>query len=249
MNNNTKLLGAATGISSLDNMLSGLQEGKLYLVGSRPAIGKSTLGFNLAKNISSSSEKPALIFSLEMSCEDIVARGHFNFTDNRENNNRLRKVEAAQIYIDDSVSMSPNEMRSTVRDLYNQYDGLSLVVVDYLQLMKIPDCISDRTQEISEILRSLKSLAKEFEVPIIVLSQLSRNVDSRENKRPKISDIREYTPSESNVDVIMLMYTDGLLQSNTSNGNNKSSCEIIVLNQLGDIIGIVHTELNQIIFR
>lgn len=178
-----------------------------------------------------------------------MARGHFNFTDNRENNNRLRKVEAAQIYIDDSVSMSPNEMRSTVRDLYNQYDGLSLVVVDYLQLMKIPDCISDRTQEISEILRSLKSLAKEFEVPIIVLSQLSRNVDSRENKRPKISDIREYTPSESNVDVIMLMYTDGLLQSNTSNGNNKSSCEIIVLNQLGDIIGIVHTELNQIIFR
>jgi replicative DNA helicase len=222
-------------------------------------MGKTVLGINIAQNVAKSANKPVLVFSLEMPSEDIVAR--MLSTQSRVEMNLLKecsrlndahwvKITTAMkglsempLYIDDSAGLSPSEMRSRARRLYNEHDGLSLIVVDYLQLMKIPGYnASQRTQEVSEISRSLKALAKELKVPVVALSQLNRAVDDRKDKRPMMSDLRESGAIEQDADLIMFIYRDEVY--NKDSEDNKNIAEIIIGKQRNGPIGTVHVRFD-----
>lgn len=253
MMSKTKLLGIPTGLTDLDNMISGLQKSKFYIIGSRPTMGKSTLGYNIAKNTAAaaSAQKPVLIFSLAMCHDDIVIKGYLDHAHYIEKNSGgLRKLESMPIYLDDESELSPIDIASRARKLYREHNGLSMILIDYLQLMKIPGYGPlQRTQEISEISRLLKTLAKELEVPIVLLSQLNRTADDREDKRPLLSDIRESRSIEQDADAVIFIYRDEVYYRNIE--DNKNLAEIIVRKQIDGPIGTVHVKFDKesLVFR
>ncbi len=212
--------GIPTGFARLDDMTSGLQPSDFVIVAARPSMGKTALALNFALHAAASAQKTVAIFSIEMSAEQLVLRMLCMMA--RTNAHRLRsgffgqdewtllseatgKLDNAKIFIDDSTDITHLGMRAKCRRLKAEH-GLSLVVVDYLQLMRSHKNVENRNQEISEIARGLKALARELKVPVIALSQLSRAVEKREDKRPMLSDLRESGSIEAEADLVMMLY-------------------------------------------
>ena len=229
--NKAGLTGLPTGFRDLDRMTSGLQPSDLILVAARPSMGKTAFTLNIAQNVGVRQHKTVAFFSLEMSQEQLVQRllcqiAHIDSQKLRtgqlnsdEEWTRLTdacdKLYESPIYIDDTPGISVAEMRSKARRLKSEH-GLDLIIVDYLQLMQGRNAES-RQQEISEISRSLKALARELKVPLIALSQLSRSVDSRQDKRPMLSDLRESGALEQDADIVSFLYREDYYDKETEN--------------------------------
>ena len=249
----SKLLGSSTGFKAIDNKLQGLQDGDLIVVAGRPSMGKTALAMNIAENVLVENDEntgAVLVFSLEMPAESLTTRllsgmSRLNQQDVRsgkldnkqvtqvvEQSKRLRELP---IYIDDSSLISPMELRARARRVNRQEpNGLSLIVVDYLQLMQVPGSLENRVNQISEISRSLKSLAKELNVPVLALSQLNRAVEQRTDKRPMMADLRDSGAIEQDADVILFIYRDEVYNEDTDQGNK---AEIIIGKQRNGPIG------------
>ena len=229
--NKAGLTGLPTGFRDLDRMTSGLQPSDLILVAARPSMGKTAFTLNIAQNVGVRQHKTVAFFSLEMSQEQLVQRllcqiAHIDSQKLRtgqlnsdEEWTRLTdacdKLYESPIYIDDTPGISVAEMRSKARRLKSEH-GLDLIIVDYLQLMQGRNAES-RQQEISEISRSLKALARELKVPLIALSQLSRSVESRQDKRPMLSDLRESGALEQDADIVSFLYREDYYDKETEN--------------------------------
>ena len=224
--NGSSLLGASTGYKDLDSKLQGLQKGDLIIVAARPSMGKTALSMNIVENLVLNKDIPGgvLVFSLEMPAESLTTRllasnakidqqkvrsASMNQTDLKKFMESSSKLKDLPLYIDDSSMLSPMELRARARRIARQEpNGLSLIVVDYLQLMQLPASQENRVNQISEISRSLKMLAKELNVPVIALSQLNRAVEQRPNKRPIMADLRDSGAIEQDADVILFIYRD-----------------------------------------
>ncbi|AAO27194.1 replicative DNA helicase [Buchnera aphidicola str. Bp (Baizongia pistaciae)] len=251
------ITGINTGYQDLNNKTSGLQPSDLIIIAARPSMGKTTFAMNICENIAMTYKKPVLIFSLEMSGEQIMMRMLSSLS--RVNQEKLRTgqlndedwarisstinilLKKKNMYIDDSSTLTPSEMRSRSRKIYRENNGLSLIMVDYLQLIKVPSLIGNRTLEIAEISRMLKSLAKELKIPIIALSQLNRSLEQRRDKRPINSDLRESGSLEQDADLIMFIYRDELYHEHT---DLKGIAEIIIGKQRNGPIGTIKLTFN-----
>ncbi|WP_426415831.1 replicative DNA helicase [Aestuariirhabdus sp. LZHN29] len=243
------LTGLTTGFTDLDEMTSGLQPSDLVIVAGRPSMGKTTFAMNLVENALLNSDKTMLVFSLEMPADQLVARmlsslGRIDATRMRAGalededwpklTSAVSSLNDKKLLIDDTAGISPSEMRSRARRVVREHGELGLIMIDYLQLMQIPGGGENRTNEISEISRSLKALAKEFEVPVVALSQLNRSLENRPNKRPVNSDLRESGAIEQDADVIMFVYRDEVYNPDTE---YKGVAEIIIGKQRNGPIG------------
>ena len=247
-----KVTGLTTGFTDLDEWTSGMQPSDLLIVAGRPSMGKTTFAMNVVENALLSIGSPILVFSMEMPADAIVMRmlsslGRIDQTRMRsgklEEDDWPRLTSAVSLlkdkplYIDDTPGLSPTEMRSRARRIARENDGkLGLIMVDYLQLMRVPGNSEGRTAEISEISRSLKGLAKELSCPVMALSQLNRSLEQRPNKRPVNSDLRESGAIEQDADVIMFVYRDEVYNEDTQ---DKGIAEIILGKQRNGPIGTV----------
>lgn len=227
---NKKLRGVPTGFKALDRTLAGLQKSDLIILAARPSMGKTTLALNIAQHVAVKEGIPVGIFSLEMSKEQLIDRllagqsgvdswklrnGALEDSDFPKINNAMAVLSDAPIYIDDSAMTNVMEMRTKARRLQSEHD-LGLIVIDYLQLMSGRESRSDnRVQEVSEISRSLKGLARELNVPVLALSQLSRSVESRSPQIPQLSDLRESGSIEQDADVVMFIYREDYYNQET----------------------------------
>ena len=238
------ITGVPSGFKELDELTTGFQRSDLIIVGGRPSMGKTAFSLNIAQHVGVNMNEPVAIFSLEMSKEQLafrmlcseamvdsnsIRKGFIKKDDWHHLTGAASKLAASPIFIDDTSGMSVLEMRAKARRLKAEH-GLSLVVVDYLQLMRGRGNAERREQEISEISRSLKGLAKELRVPVIALSQLNRGVETRGgNKKPTLADLRESGAIEQDADVIIFLYRDEVY--NKDNPDNKNKAEIIVAKQ------------------
>jgi len=215
-------LGLPSGLSDLDRITTGFQPSDLIIIAARPSVGKTSLALNIARNTALKADVPVVVFSLEMSKEQVAQRllcseaaipsqklrnGYLDEDEWRRLSSALGRLGEAKIYIDDTPSISVMELRTRCRRLKAEH-GLGLVVVDYLQLMRPSHKAENRQQEISEISRSLKGLARELGVPLIALSQLSRAVEQRQKPIPQLSDLRESGAIEQDADVVVFLYSD-----------------------------------------
>lgn len=221
-NRDGEMIGVPTGFAELDTLTNGLHGGQLIIVAARPALGKSTLGLDICRSASIKNGLTSVIFSLEMSRNEIVMRllsaeaqvalhhmrsGQMSEADWAKMANKMGTVSEAPLYIDDSPNMTLMEIRAKCRRL-KQRHGLRLVVVDYLQLMTSGKRVESRQQEVSEFSRSLKLLAKELDVPVIAISQLNRGPEQRTDKRPMLSDLRESGSLEQDADMVVLLHRE-----------------------------------------
>jgi replicative DNA helicase len=248
---NTPITGVPTGYHDFDDKTSGLQPSDLIIIAGRPSMGKTTFAMNIAEHVAIKSRSPVLIFSMEMPGEAIVMRllsslcridqlrirtGKLADEDWPRISSTVSMLSDAPLYIDDTPSLSPAEMRARARRLAKEHGQLGLIVVDYLQLMQVPGYNENRTAEISEISRSLKGLAKELKVPVVALSQLNRGLEQRADKRPVMSDLRESGAIEQDADLIVFIYRDEVYNENTP---DKGIAEIIIAKQRNGPIGKV----------
>lgn len=245
--------GVPTGLAEFDKMTNGLQPADLLILAGRPSMGKTSFAMNIVENVAIKEKVPAAVFSLEMSAEQLVIRmisswGRIDQTrlrSGRLNEDDWPKItsaigimnENAKLFIDDTPALSPGELRARARRLKREHD-IGLVVVDYLQLMQVPGTKENRTNEISEISRSLKALAKELDVPVIALSQLNRQLEQRDNKRPRMSDLRESGGIEQDADVIIFVYRDEVYNEDS---DDKGVAEIIIGKQRNGPLGTART--------
>ncbi|HAO89546.1 MAG TPA: replicative DNA helicase [Gammaproteobacteria bacterium] len=245
------LTGLPSGYTDLDHMTSGWQKSDLVIVAGRPSMGKTAFAMNLVENAILDQDQPVLVFSLEMPAESLIFRmlssigrldqgklrtGQLTDDDWPGFNNAVKKLKDRPLYIDDSAGVSPMEMRSRARRIKREHGALGMIVVDYLQLMQIKGSTEGRVNEISEISRSLKLLAREFECPVIALSQLNRGLEQRPNKRPVMSDLRESGAIEQDADVIAFIYRDEVYNEDTP---DKGVAEVIIGKQRNGPIGTV----------
>lgn len=256
-NNKKSITGIATSFTQLDDMTAGMQRGDLIIVAGRPSMGKTAFSMNLAQNAAirgaEEGEKPyvAAVFSLEMSSQQIAMRmlacearvdmknlrtGSFSSDDWRKLATASGSLAEAQIYVDDTPAISVMEVRSKCRRLKREAKALDLVLIDYLQLMSGRSDSERREQEISEITRSLKGLARDMNVPVIVLSQLNRSLESRADKRPMMSDLRESGAIEQDADIIMFIYRDEVYNKKPE---NEGIAEVIIAKQRNGPTGTV----------
>jgi len=246
-----KITGIATGFTDLDEKTAGLQRGDLIVIAGRPSMGKTAFVMNLAQNAAIRDVEPNVVavFSLEMSAQQIGMRllasesrvdmakmrtGTFATDDWRKLASGTSKLSEAAIFVDDTPAISVLEVRSKCRRLKREQGRLDLVMIDYLQLMTGNANADRKDLEISEMTRSLKGLAKELDVPIIILSQLNRSLESRADKRPMMSDLRESGAIEQDADVIMFIYRDEVYNKNP---DNEGLAEIIIAKQRNGPIG------------
>lgn len=250
--------GVATGFTDLDGRTSGLQAGDLVVIAGRPSMGKTSFAMNIAENAALGSGLPVAVFSMEMPAEQLTMRmmsslgridqhkvrtGRLGDEDWSRLTSALGMLNDAKIFLDDTPALTPTELRARCRRLKREH-GLEMVVVDYLQLMQVPGTRENRATEISEISRSLKALAKELSVPVLALSQLNRSLESRPNKRPMMSDLRESGAIEQDADVILFIYRDEVYDEDSP---DKGTAEIIIGKQRNGPIGMVKlTFLNYI---
>lgn len=244
--------GLDTGFTDLNKKTAGLQGSDLIIVAARPSMGKTTFAMNLCENAAMVQDKPVLIFSLEMPAEQLMMRMLASLS--RVDQTKIRTgqlddedwarisstmgllMEKKNMFIDDSSGLTPTELRSRARRVAREHGGLSMIMVDYLQLMRVPSQSENRTLEIAEISRSLKALAKELNVPVVALSQLNRSLEQRADKRPVNSDLRESGSIEQDADLIMFIYRDEVYNSDSS---LKGVAEIILGKQRNGPIGTV----------
>ncbi|WP_342322637.1 replicative DNA helicase [Kosakonia sp. BYX6] len=249
--------GVNTGYDDLNKKTAGLQPSDLIIVAARPSMGKTTFAMNLVENAAMLQDKPVLIFSLEMPSEQIMMRSLASLS--RVDQTRIRTgqlddedwarisgtmgilLEKRNIYIDDSSGLTPTEVRSRARRIAREHGGIGLIMIDYLQLMRVPALSDNRTLEIAEISRSLKALAKELQVPVVALSQLNRSLEQRADKRPVNSDLRESGSIEQDADLIMFIYRDEVYHENS---DLKGIAEIIIGKQRNGPIGTVRLTFN-----
>jgi replicative DNA helicase len=234
--------GVPSHFTDLDRLTAGFQKGDLIIIAGRPGMGKTAFALNIARNVAVESEIPVAFFSLEMSKEQIGMR--LMCMEARVDSQKLRtgfisQEECARlmatgqvfmrapIFVDDQPAITPLELRAKARRIMSER-GLGLLIVDYLQLMRITERVERREQEISEISRSLKALAKELNIPVIALSQLNRKVEERHDKRPQLSDLRESGAIEQDADVIIFLYRDEVYNKDT---NDKGIVEVLVRKQ------------------
>jgi replicative DNA helicase len=243
--------GVATGFVDLDRMTSGLQPGDLVIVAGRPSMGKTSLALNIAEHAALASGLPVGVFSMEMAATQLVMRmigsvgkldqhklrtGRLHDDDWQRLTHAVGKLNEAPIHIDETAALNPLELRARARRLHRQYKKLGLIVVDYLQLMSASTSGENRATELSEISRSMKSLAKELDCPVVALSQLNRSLEQRPNKRPVMSDLRESGALEQDSDVILFIYRDEVYNPETA---DKGVAEVIIGKQRNGPIGTV----------
>jgi replicative DNA helicase len=243
------ITGVATGYDDLDELLSGLQKSTLNIVGARPAVGKTAFGLGMATHIAKHSGKPVLVFSLEMGHNELTQR--ILASEAKVDSTKLRTGKLSEsdwskiglavgrlevpLFLDDNPQVTVMEIRAKARRIKHQHGGLSLILIDYLQLMSGNGASENRQLEVSEISRNLKVLARELEVPIVALSQLSRNLEARADKRPMLSDLRESGSLEQDADVVMFLYRDEVYNPESP---DKGSAEVIVAKHRSGPIGI-----------
>ncbi|WP_121442182.1 replicative DNA helicase [Alkalispirillum mobile] len=245
-----EVTGLATGFDDFDRMTSGLQDGDLVIVAGRPSMGKTTWAMNIVEHAAMKQDAPTAVFSMEMPGDSLAMRmlsslgrvelqrirsGRLEDDDWPRLTSTLSLLSQAKLFIDDTPGLSPSEMRARARRLKREH-GLGLIVIDYLQLMQVPGAKENRAQELSEISRSLKGIAKELDVPVIALSQLNRSLEQRPNKRPVMSDLRESGAIEQDADVIVFIYRDEVYNPDTP---EKGVAEIIIGKQRNGPIGTV----------
>ncbi|MBQ8932828.1 MAG: replicative DNA helicase [Lachnospiraceae bacterium] len=246
------ITGLPTGFTDLDNMTTGFQPSDFVLIAARPSMGKTAFVLNILEYVGIKKNRPAMIFSLEMSKEQLVNRlfamdsgidaqtlrtGRLSDDDWERLLDTTQRVGDSNIFIDDTPGITVSELRSKARKVKLEH-GLDLIVIDYLQLMSGSGKRGgdNRQQEVSDISRSLKGLARELECPVISLSQLSRAVESRENKRPMLSDLRESGAIEQDADVVMFLYRDEYYHPDS---DKKGEAELIIAKQRNGPIGTV----------
>ena len=236
--------GIATGWYDIDKLTTGLHGGQLIIIAARPAMGKTAFALNLATNVALNSGQPVALFNLEMGAEQLanrmlssqgqvegnkIATGKLLNDDWKRINEAISQLSEAKLYMDDTPGLTIGEIRSKCRRLASSDDGLGLVVIDYLQLItSSANYGTNRQQEVSDISRSLKTMALELNIPVIALAQLSRAVDSRENKRPIISDLRESGSIEQDADIVAFLYRDDYYNKDKVTDSNTSISEFIV---------------------
>jgi replicative DNA helicase len=242
------MTGVSTGFSDLDRMTSGMHPAELIIVAGRPSMGKTSFAMNMVESVAIRARQPVAVFSMEMPAEQLALRmisslgrvdahrvrtGQLHDDDWPRVTSAVTLLGESNIFIDDTPSLSPMDLRARARRLKRQH-GLGLIVVDYLQLMQVPGAKDNRVLEISEISRSLKALAKELSVPVIALSQLNRSLETRPNKRPVMSDLRESGAIEQDADVILFIYRDEVYNEDSA---DKGKAEIIIAKQRNGPIG------------
>jgi len=249
--NPTDITGVPTGYFDLDQKTSGLQAGDLIIVAGRPSMGKTAFALNIGEHVAVNAGLPVAIFSMEMGGSQLAMRmltsigrldasrvrtGRLNDQEWSQLSFALGKLHEAPIYIDETGGINPIDLRARARRLHRQCGKLGLIIIDYIQLMVGARQSDNRANEVSEISRSLKALAKELEVPVIALSQLSRKVEERTDKRPMMSDLRESGAIEQDADVIMMMYREDYYKPDTP---EKGTAEVIIGKQRNGPTGTV----------
>lgn len=249
------ITGTSTGFKDLDEMTSGLQKSDLVIVAGRPSMGKTSFAMNIAEFVALKTKRAVAVFSMEMAAVQLLNRMLCSLGKINQQRFRNGDLEAeewfrltstaallndSKVFIDETPALSPAEVRARCRRLKREHD-LSLIVVDYLQLMQVPGTKENRTNEISEISRGLKALAKELHVPVIALSQLNRKLEERTDKRPVMADLRESGAIEQDADLILFIYRDEVYNKDSS---HKGKAEIIIAKQRNGPIGKVDLAFN-----
>ena len=235
--------GLSTGFVGLDKITTGLHEGNLIILAARPAMGKTALALNIAKHVATVERKPAVIFSLEMGAEELIERmvasegmipGYHLKTGNLSTDEWKRLVHAQSnlydvpIFVDDTAGIRISEIRSKARKLSQEMGGLGIIIIDYLQLIT-GSKRENRQQIVSEISRELKILAKDLRVPVIALSQLSRSVEQRQDKRPMLADLRESGSIEQDADIVAFLYRDAYYQKEHADSQEANNVTDLIL--------------------
>lgn len=235
--------GLSTGFVGLDKITTGLHEDNLIILAARPAMGKTALALNIAKHIATKEKKPAIIFSLEMGAEDLIERmiasegtvpayhlktGNLNADEWRRVIQAQKKLYDAPIFVDDTAGIRISEIRSNARKLSQEMGGLGVIVIDYLQLITGSKG-ENRQQVVSEISRELKILAKDLKVPVIALSQLSRAVEQRQDKRPMLADLRESGSIEQDADIVAFLYREAYYQKEQADSQEANNVTELIL--------------------
>ena len=243
------ITGVASGLTDLDQRTSGWQPGELIILAARPSMGKTALALNFVESAMFSQKKSVVVFSMEMPSAALIMRmmssiGRIDQTKMRNGklteedwpklSSAVAKMKDKLLFIDDTPGLNPQEMRARIKRIAREHGNPGMIMVDYLQLMQIAGSSEGRTQEISEISRSLKAIAKEFECPVIALSQLNRGVEQRPNKRPMNSDLRESGAIEQDADVILFIYRDEYYHEDSP---DKGIAELIIGKQRNGEIG------------
>lgn len=258
---NSTLLGLSSGFYDLDSLTQGFQKSDLIIIAGRPSMGKTALGLNIALNITKNSRLPILFFSLEMSKEQIMYRllsmetnisqmklksGKLSQNDWSKLNKIVKILSKLPIFIDDSFNLSILDIRSKIKTIIFEQNNIGLIILDYLQLMQSSNNEREnRVQELSKITRSLKTLAREFNIPIIALSQLSRNVENRIDKRPILSDLRESGSIEQDADLVLMLHQNNQYNSNQPNEQTLQITELLIAKQRNGPIGSINLKFDQ----
>ena len=252
------LPGLTSGFYDLDSITQGFQKSDLIIIAGRPSMGKTALCLNIALNVIKKYECPILFFSLEMSKEQVIYRilaneieisntrlktGQIYENDWAQINQTVKKLSALPLFINDMTNLSVQEIRAKVQKIVFEQKNIGLIIIDYLQLMQNSKMQSDnRVQELSQITRGLKSIAREFQVPLITLSQLSRSVENRINKRPILSDLRESGSIEQDADLVLMLYRDSYYNSTVS---EIDLTELIIAKHRNGPIGTVNLSFEE----
>jgi replicative DNA helicase len=258
---NPKLSGVTSGFYNLDALTQGFQKSDLIIIAGRPSMGKTALSLNIASNLIKNSKLPVLFFSLEMSKEQIMYR--FISMETNINQSRLKSGKLYQndwiklnkmikiiskfpLFIDDTFDLSIQDIRSKIKTILFEQNQLGLVIIDYIQLMQNSKLKAEtRVQEISQITRSLKTIAREFDIPIIGLSQLSRNVETRTDKKPILSDLRESGSIEQDADLVLMLYKNNSDNQSQSDSSTSQAIELIVAKHRNGPTGTVKLKFNE----
>ena len=243
------ITGLSTGYSDIDTMTAGLQPSDLIIIAGRPSMGKTTFAMNIVEHAVIQGDKPVIVFSMEMPGESLIMRmlsslgridqtkirtGQLDDDDWPRLTSAVSLLKDKKLFIDDTPSLSPTDVRSRARRIAREHGQPALIMIDYLQLMQVKERSENRVGEISEISRSLKALAKELHVPVVSLSQLNRSLEQRPNKRPVMSDLRESGSIEQDADVIAFIYRDEVYNEDSP---DKGIAEIIIGKQRNGPIG------------
>lgn len=260
---NNSLSGLASGFHDLDSLTQGFQKSDLIIIAGRPSMGKTALSLNIALNIIKNLKLPVLFFSLEMSKEQIMYRllsietniiqsklrsGKLYETDWTKLNKIIKIISKLPLFIDDTPNLSIQDIRSKIKTIIFEQSQIGLIIIDYLQLMQnLKLKTENRVQELSDITRRLKNIAREFNIPIIALSQLSRNVENRVNKKPMLSDLRESGSIEQDADLVLMLYRNNYYNLNEEEINdlNYSLTELIVAKQRNGPIGSIKLKFDE----
>lgn len=242
--NKGEITGLSTGFYEIDRITSGLHPNELIIIAARPAMGKTAFALNLATNIAQNQDKAVALFNMEMGAEQLairmlssagqvdqnkLKRGYFEHNDWKRINEAMSRLADTKLFIDDTPGMTMSEIKAKCRRLASQKDGLAIVIIDYLTLIQGSSKYQgNRQQEVSEISRSLKTMAMELEVPVIALAQLSRSVEGRDDKRPMLSDLRESGSIEQDADIVAFLYRDDYYNKQAAEESQISESEFII---------------------